>query len=136
MEKFIKILLLLSLSSCYTKKHAIEKFCHQDTLTYVVHDTIVRDSVHADTTFLISVDTITLTKQNLTIRYIKVKDKIYLSGDVKSDTVYYTKTITIPFTNPKVTTWQHIKAVYMWFWIPLVLGILIGFEIAIRLLRR
>lgn len=126
MEKFIKILLVLSLSSCYTKQQAVKKFCNQDSLTYVVHDTIVRDSVHADTTFLISVDTITLTKQNLTIRYIKVKDKIYLSGDVKSDTVYYTKTIIIPYTVQKVTTWEHIKAVKWWFYIPLIIGFVFG----------
>ena len=103
------ILILLLLSGCYTRKQAVKKFCHQDTAVTIIHDTIVTDSIHADTVFHDRVDTIVLRNDKMMIRYIHHRDSIYLSGDVEADTIYRTKVVKIPVQIPnKPTVWQMI----------------------------
>lgn len=60
----------------------------KDTIGITVRDTIVIDSIHADTTFHASIDTITLERDRFIIRYVRVGDSILLSGTVKGDTIY------------------------------------------------
>jgi hypothetical protein len=98
-NKRMKNLLIISLllfSSCYTKKKCIEKFCTNDTTTITIHDTIIVESIKADTVFSASIDSLIITKDRLVIRYKKVYDKIYLSGECIGDTIYYTKEVKVP----------------------------------------
>lgn len=115
-------LLSLLLTSCYTKKRAIEKFCVQDsaTATILVHDTVIVERVIADTVFSASIDSVVVTKDRLVITYKKVFDKIYLTGECKGDTIYKVKevTVTIPCNCPPPPTdpW--------WYWIIKALAII------------
>jgi hypothetical protein len=94
--RIIIILLALLLSqSCYTKRKAIEKFCKSDSVTVTIHDTIRTETLRVDSVFSVNLDTILLTKDRLSIRYIKVRDSIYLSGECKGDTLYITKEIKV-----------------------------------------
>ena len=110
------MLAVLLISGCYTKKGAIRKFCKADTITsqIVVRDTIVTERVQVDTIFNSTTDTITLIKDNLIIRYRKVAGKIMLSGEVKADTIYREKLVTV--TQPVyVESLPHWKRVLMLF---------------------
>lgn len=84
------------LCSCYTKK-GCEQFCKTDTTTrnIIIRDTIVVQSVKADTVFSIKTDSFTIIKNNLIIKYKRLHDSIYISTDYKGDTIYKTKTIYI-----------------------------------------
>lgn len=110
------LLILLILTSCATsRKKCIEKYCSQDTVKtqVVIHDTIVTEAVTKDTVFSTSVDTVILTKDKLTIKYIKYRDSIYLSGKYEADTIIRvdTFTVSVPVNCPEVTTIQHLRAV-------------------------
>lgn len=82
------ISLLIFFSSCYTKKQAITKFCHQDSarIELRIIDTVVVKEIKADTIFSIEVDSIILVQDRLEIRYKKIRDSIYLEGKCKADT--------------------------------------------------
>lgn len=121
--------LLPLLSSCYTKKRAIEKFCSPTSYdsTIVLHDTIVVDSISHDTVFHARIDTVELTKDKLTIKYIRVKDSIYLSGEYAGDTIvrHDTVMVTIPFNCPKVcpaTLWERIYDARWFVLVSILLG--------------
>jgi hypothetical protein len=88
---------LILLSSCYTKKQAIDKFCHQDTAVVMVevHDTTIVERIVADTVFSASIDSFVITKDKLVIKYLKIRDSIYLSGEYKGDTIYKIREITV-----------------------------------------
>ncbi len=96
----IILFLLLSLlfTGClYTKKAAIRNFCSQDTATttITVRDTVIIDRITSDTVFATSVDSVVIEKDKLIIRYQKIKDKIYLSGEYRGDTTYIEKTVKV-----------------------------------------
>ena len=121
MGKYISILIAFALCGCYTKK-GCEELIRQDSI--VLHDTIIVDSIHTDTVFNASVDTVILTKDKLTVKYIKVGEKVYLSGDCKADTIYKTKTVY--FKQPAVSKWDGAKIYKYWFLWVLILGLIIG----------
>ena len=79
---------LIFFTSCYTKKQAINKFCHQDSVKVELRviDTVVVKEVKADTVFSIEIDSIVLVQDRLEIRYRKIRDSIYLEGKCKADT--------------------------------------------------
>ena len=61
------------------KKHP--ELLHHDTIVKIDTVTITTMRVDHDTTFLEKgTDTVTIQKDNLTVRYIRVRDSIYLSG--------------------------------------------------------
>jgi hypothetical protein len=98
-KRTMKNLLIISLllcSSCYTKRRAIEKFCQTDTTTITIHDTIYTETIKADSVFSESIDSVIITKDRLVVRYKKIYDKIYLSGECIGDTIYYTKEVKVP----------------------------------------
>ena len=75
--------------------------------TLIIQDTIITPGVNVDTVFHSSVlkDTITITRNNLQIKFIEIDDTIYLDAEVESDTVILTKEIfvdTIVYTEPIV----------------------------------
>ena len=125
-----KVIVILALlwccflfAGCYTKRQAIEKFCTKtkaDT-TIIKHDTIVLDSTHVDTVFSSRIDSIYIKDGKLSIKYIKVRDSVYLSGKYEADTIYRTDTIrvSIPVTVPNCErTWMetvHAARMYLLF---------------------
>jgi len=105
------------LSGClYTKKKAIEKFCITDSIPYsvLVHDTIVIKAIKVDTFFNSSIDSFTIIKDRLEIRYKKIGEKIYIQGQCKSDTIYKIKLVQVqvPTKIKKLEWWEslYIKA--------------------------
>lgn len=118
------LILILLLSSCYTKNQAIRKFCTQDTAQVVVtiHDTIIIDSIQVDTIFSDTIDSVYITKDKLEIRYLKKFGKIYLEGKCKGDTIYYEKKVLIevPVNCPKLVWYKQLGADY-WYILPLLI---------------
>ena len=118
MKNIITILCITILfSGClYTKKRAIEKFCSTDSIPYsiLVHDTIVVKAIKLDTFFNASIDSFTIIKDRLEIRYKKIGEKIYIQGQCKSDTIYKTKLVQVqvPTKVKKLEWWEslYIKA--------------------------
>ncbi len=82
------LLLSILMTGCYTKKQAINKFCHQDSARVELRiiDTVVVKEIKADTVFSIELDSIVLVQDRLEIRYRKIRDSIYLEGKCKADT--------------------------------------------------
>ena len=115
---------LMLYSSCYTKNHAVKKFCNSDTIqtTVTIHDTIIVDSIQVDTVFSESVDSVYLVKDKIEIRYVKKYGKVYLQGKYKGDTIYYTKEVfvKVPCVNPKPPWYKQLGADYWWV-LPLLL---------------
>jgi hypothetical protein len=101
MKNIIIILALTTLVSCYTKQGAIKRFCSNDTTTLVIRDTIRTETVKHDTSFIYRGDTVTITKDKLVIRYFRVNDTTYISGECIGDTIYITKSVKIPTIQPK-----------------------------------
>ena len=101
MKNIIILLALTTLVSCYTKQGAIKRFCTNDTTTLIIRDTIRTETVKHDTSFVYQGDTVTITKDKLVIRYFRVNDTTYISGECKGDTVYLEKFIKIPSIQPK-----------------------------------
>lgn len=126
MKKLITILCITYLlSGClYTKKRAIEKFCTTDSIPYsiIVHDTIVVKVIQVDTFFNAKLDSFTIIKDRLEIRYKKVGEKVFIQGECKSDTIYKTKLVQvkIPMVKPKNKWWVE------YYWLPyLILLVLV-----------
>lgn len=120
------IIILIFCTSCVSKKKCIEKYCSQDTVRteVIVHDTIITESVSKDTVFSTSVDTVILTKDKLTIKYIKYRDSVYLSGHYDTDTIIRVDTVQValPVNCPKPSTWDHTKAIWWLILLALVSG--------------
>ena len=76
-----------SLIACRTTEVTVEK-------NVTVNDTTYTETIKADTTFNAIKDTVILEKEKLTIKYIRVRDSVYLSGQCAGDTIY--KTISVP----------------------------------------
>jgi hypothetical protein len=118
------------LSSCYTKKQAISKFCKSDSVSVTIHDTIRTETLRVDSVFSVNLDTILLTKDRLSIRYIKVRDSIYLSGECKGDSIIITKEIKVPCTIPSISSirfndWLEGQP----FWVGLIVMLILIFAL-------
>jgi hypothetical protein len=101
MKNIIILLALTTLVSCYTKQGAIKRFCTNDTTTLIIRDTIRTETIKHDTSFIYKGDTVTITKDKLVIRYFRVNDTTYISGECIGDTIYLEKVIKIPSIQPK-----------------------------------
>jgi hypothetical protein len=123
------LIIILLLSSCYTKQNAIRKFCSKDTASVMVtiHDTILTDSIRIDTIFNDTVDSVYITKDKLEIVYVKKFGKIYIEGKCKGDTIYYEKKVLIevPVDCPKLVWYKQYAADYWWLW-PLLMSMYFG----------
>jgi len=122
------LILILLLSSCYTKQNAINKFCKNDTIqtTITVHDTIIVDSIQVDTIFSDTIDSVFITKDKIEIRYVKKFGKIYIEGKCKGDTIYYEKKVIVevPINCPKLS-WLNQMAIDSLWWLIVIIAILI-----------
>ena len=117
MKNISLILTCLFLTSCYSARQCREKFCSKDTVQvqFNIHDTIVIDSSHVDTVFNSITDTITIENDRLVIRYIKVKDSVYLSGTAKADTIIRELVVYRDmFINSPKPTLIELKTVSTW----------------------
>jgi hypothetical protein len=110
MRNIYTILALLVISSCFTKKKCVERFCVTDTLEVTLHDTIRTETIRKDTAFVYKGDTITIIKDKLVIRYFRTSDTTYISGECIGDSIYITKTIRIPTLQPKPHPFK-------WYWL-------------------
>lgn len=126
MRNIILILTCLFLASCYTSKQCREKFCSKDTVQvqFNIHDTVIVDSSHVDTVFNSITDTITIQNDRLVIRYIKVKDSVYLSGTAKADTIIRELVVyrDVILDCPQPTLWELLQT----YWYLLLISFLIG----------
>ncbi len=110
MKNIYTILALLVITSCFTKKKCVEKFCTTDTLEVTLHDTIHTETIRKDTAFVYKGDTVTITKDRLQIKYYRINDTTYIDGTCIGDTIYITKSYKIPTLQPK----QHP---FKWWWL-------------------
>jgi hypothetical protein len=124
MKNIIIFLALTTLVSCYTKQGAIKRFCTNDTTTLIIRDTIRTETVKHDTSFIYRGDTVTITKDKLVIRYFRVNDTTYISGECIGDTIYLEKVIKIPSIQPKPHPFK-------WWW--LLFAALIGAVIVLTI---
>jgi hypothetical protein len=130
MKNIVIILALLMLNSCYTRKRAIEKFCKSDSVSVTIHDTIRTETLRVDSVFSVNLDTILLTKDRLSIRYIKVRDSIYLSGNCLGDTLYITKEVKVQTICPSISSYSFNQ----WlegqpFWVGLIVMLILIFAL-------
>jgi hypothetical protein len=101
MKNIIILLALTILVSCYTKQGAIKRFCTNDTTTLIIRDTIRTETIKHDTSFIYKGDTVTITKDKLVIRYFRVNDTTYISGECIGDSIYITRYVKVPTIQPK-----------------------------------
>jgi hypothetical protein len=110
MRNIYTILALLVITSCFTKKKCVERFCTTDTIEVTLHDTIRTETIRKDTAFVYKGDTVTIIKDRLQIKYYRVNDTTYIDGKCLGDTLYITKTIKIPTLQPKPSPFK-------WYWL-------------------
>ena len=130
MKYKVMIAIMLLISSCYTKKKAIEKFCNTKQVDTVItiHDTTYVESLRVDSVFSVFNDTIVLTKDKLVVRYIRTTDSVYLSGEYLGDTIFKTiyQPISVPCDTAKLTTWDAVKELRWWLVLIFFLGMLLS----------
>jgi len=124
MKNIYTIIALLVISSCFTKKKCVEKFCITDTLVVTLHDTIRTETIKHDTAFVYKGDTITIVKDRLQIKYFRVNDTTYIEGTCIGDTIYITKSVKIPTITPKPSPFK-------WYW--LLMAALFGAVLALTI---
>jgi hypothetical protein len=122
MKWLVKLTLLLLLTSCSAQWH-LKKAVQKDPMilkkdTLVVQDTlVVPPVVLKDTVTLKQHDTITITKDRLRVKIVKVNDTLIIDAKCDSDTIV--RTIEVPYDKivyvEKKSIWDKIKnlAIYM-----------------------
>ena len=104
---FIVVLILLlsifTMIGCSPKWHikrAIRKdptILVKDTINYADTFTVYTEHVQTDSVFIVSNDTTTIIKDNLTIRHFISRDSVFIYGECASDTIFITREIKVPF---------------------------------------
>lgn len=129
------ILILIVLSSCSPIKrhnrivnkfpyvHTIDSVTLIDTIRLTTNKVVSDTVVHENTLY----DTITITKDNLTVRVVKINDSIFING--KCDTIYIDTTVknTVPIVHYKEVVKNKSNK---WLWV------IIAFLVLIVFLRR
>ena len=122
MKWLVKLTLLLLLTSCSAQWH-LRKAVQKDPMilkkdTLVVQDTlVVPPVVLKDTVTWRQHDTITITKDRLRVKIVKVNDTLIIDAKCDSDTIV--RTIEVPYDKivyvEKESIWDKVKslAVYM-----------------------
>ena len=116
MKWLVKLILVLSLTSCSAQWH-LKKAVQKDPMilkkdTLVVQDTfVVPPVVLKDTVTLRQHDTITITKDRLRVKIVKVNDTLIIDAKCDSDTIV--RTIEVPYEKivyvEKATFWDKFK---------------------------
>jgi len=122
MKWLVKLILIMSLTSCSAQWH-LKKAVHKDPTilekdTLVVTNTVVSPPVAiTDTVTLKQHDTITLVKDRLRVKIVKVNDTITIDAICDSDTII--SIVEVPYDKvvyvEKESLWDKIKnlAIYM-----------------------
>lgn len=103
------------------------KYCSEDTVKVMVHDTIRTETVRTDTIFHESVDSVTIFKDKLKIVYRKVRDSVYINGECEGDTIYISKEIAVPVQGKRPSFWELAKEYRFPLLIIFICGLLLGF---------
>lgn len=99
-------------------------------MSVTIHDTIRTETLRVDSVFSVNLDTILLTKDRLSIRYIKVRDSIYLSGECKGDTIYYTKEVKVQTLCPSIGSYSFNEWLEAQpFWVGLIVMLILIFAL-------
>jgi hypothetical protein len=116
MKWLVKLILVLSLTSCSAQWH-LRKAVRKDPMilkkdTLVVQDTfVVPPVVLKDTVTLKQHDTITITKDRMRVKIVKVNDTLIIDAKCDSDTIV--RTIEVPYEKivyvEKATFWDKFK---------------------------
>jgi len=159
MNKFIYILIIFLLTSCGSTKEIrqlkraskkIEKLERKSQAIALEHGLIIQDTIQsivqyvtpyikADTVFSIEQNTVIVEKENLTIRYIRRDNNIYLEAEC--DSIFITDTLTTyidrigkpifikePLTKMQ-SIWMSTGKGLMWLLIVAIAGLIIRFVI-------
>ena len=116
MKWLVKLILILSLTSCSAQWH-LKKAVQKDPMilerdTLVVTDTVVSPPVAiTDTVIMKQHDTITLVKDRLRVKIVKVNDTITIDAICDSDTII--SIVEVPYEKivyvEKKTFWDKFK---------------------------
>lgn len=116
------------ITSCSAYRARMQlKYCSQDTVKVIVHDTIRTETVRTDTIFHESVDSVTIFKDKLKIVYRKVRDSVYINGECEGDTIYISKEISVPTQNKRPSFWELAKEYRFPLLIIFICGLILGF---------
>jgi hypothetical protein len=97
------------------------------TDTTWIKDTLITETVKADTVFSSSVDTVVIHKNNLTVKYIHTRDSVYIYGECKGDTIIRQ----VPVITERITFKENLPS-----WVWPVIGILAVIIILLLILRK
>ncbi len=132
MSKYIIFVLCIMILACSPQKklrRLIKK--HPElknevvTVEVVRHDTVIVAPITADSVFSADLDTVYIEKDNLRIRYIRVRDSIYLEGKYLGDTIPRIDTVVVEVpivVSREPTIWEEVRG-WLWLMILIVLGI-------------
>lgn len=119
----------LFLGSCSAEWHikkAIAKdpsILEKDTIIFTDSVHVVTKEVHTDSVFQVSKDTVTIVKDNLTIKTYHWRDSVYIYGECASDTVIRWKTYEVP--TEKVVFNESWWPRWMWWIVALIIALFI-----------
>ena len=127
MKTTLYILALMLITSCYTKKQAVRKFCTETTVT--IHDTVIVPEIKADTVFSVEFDTIRIERERLRVQVIRLLDSVYVNAECKSDTIYRTHTVSVPCPKPVFgfkALWANRSYTFYVMFMAFILGVCLG----------
>jgi hypothetical protein len=160
-NQLIGLLFIVLLSSCYTKKGALERFCHTDSVEVVIHDTLeVEIVIGPDSSqfnfdcsqYKDKYDSLLNSKSSLidsngyqTIfenKKTKVKARPTKSGSLefnfidKGDTakasIPFEVKVSVPCKERSWSTLDHAKEIWQYFIWTIILSFVIGYIIGLR----
>jgi hypothetical protein len=134
LTKGIKVIILLLLAVSCTPQKKLHKLLkkHPELVskdTLKVKDTVFIDHIYTDTVLSWHnlYDTVTIEKERLKMKIVRVNDSIYLSGECLADTIYTEKIVLVD----KINYTPPLKNRNIW----LIFAIIIGIIVSIRLIR-
>lgn len=115
---YIALCFMFSCSAGWHIKRAIKKdptILVKDTL--IVRDTIkhVTDRVEVDSVFMVSKDTVTIVKDNLTVKHFINRDSVFIFAQCSEDTIYIPYEKAVPYE--KIVYKEEKRLIPIWFWI-------------------
>jgi len=160
-NQLIGLFLILLLTSCYTKKRALEKFCHTDSVEVIVHDTLkVEIVIGPDSSqfnfdcsqYKDKYDSLLNAKSSLidsngyqTIfenKKTKVKARPTKSGSLefnvvdKGDTakasIPFEVKVSVPCKERTWSDWDHANELWQYFALVIIFSFIIGYIIGLR----
>jgi len=112
----ILLSLMVSCSATWHVNRAVKKdssILEKDTIVFTDSIHVITKEVTHDSTFIVSKDTVTIIKDNLTIRHFYHNDSVWIYGECASDTIVRWKTFEVPverivINNPWFPRWMWL----------------------------